>query len=194
MFQIMSVEPCSLCASTSVWMCLHTVQFHRKWCMLLYVTPLGVASQVLACVCIYAGVWESEREVYLCVLKGVRVSTASHCASLCSPFVWASACQAVWVCTSACVYAVVCMSVTERRREAAKCVCDSDRTRQPRVMGVHSFLPWVPWSLVWTELQPITGWLCGAGKYRKQITNIRVGKGRVMSTHRGSKADMINIK
>lgn len=39
------------------------------------------------------------------------------------------------MCESVCVYTVVCMSVTEGRREAAKCVCDSDRTRQLRGHG-----------------------------------------------------------
>lgn len=45
--------------------------------MLLYVTPLGLAKCSHVCV----SVWVCERvkrEVYLCLLKGVRVSTASH--------------------------------------------------------------------------------------------------------------------
>lgn len=76
---------------------------HRKRRLLLYVTPQRLAKYLH--VCIY-WVCESEREVYLCLLKGVRVSTASHLASLCSRFVRASACQAVFVC--ACVSVGVC--------------------------------------------------------------------------------------
>lgn len=104
------------------------------------------ACQVFACVCVCGvciyWVCESEREVYLCLLKGVRESTASHLTSLCSRFVRASACRAVFVCVCVCVWMHMCMSMTEGRREAAKCVCVTDRTRQLRVTEVHSFLQW----------------------------------------------------
>lgn len=77
--------------------------FTGSGALLLYVTPQRLAKYLH--VCIY-WVCVSEREVYLCLLKGVRVSTASHLTSLCSRFVRASACQAVFVC--ACVSVGVC--------------------------------------------------------------------------------------
>lgn len=62
--------------------------------MLLYVTPMGLAK----CLCILrVCVSEGEKDVYLCLLKGERESTASHFASLCSLFVRVFACQAVRV-------------------------------------------------------------------------------------------------
>ena len=50
--------------------------------------------------------------------------------SVCMPST-VSVCVCVYVCDTA----AVCVSMTEGRREAAKCVCVSDRTRQLRGHG-----------------------------------------------------------
>lgn len=87
----------------------YSTETHRKRCMLLYVTPPGLAKCSHVCVYLCGCVWESEREVYLCLLKGVRVNTASHWAALCSWFVWASACQAVCVRVCVCTQWRACL-------------------------------------------------------------------------------------
>lgn len=89
-----------VCDSTVSQEVVHAPLFH----------PTG-ASQVLACVCISVGVCESEREVYLCLLKGVRVSTASHWAPLYSQLMWATACQAV--CVRVCTQWCACLWLRE---------------------------------------------------------------------------------
>lgn len=106
------------------------------------------ACQVLACVSMR--VCERVKERF--------ISAKRRACELCRPlsFLWVCACQAVWVCVHSGVH-----------------VYDWGKGRSCQVRlwphkateghGSSAFLSWVQQSLVWMELQPITGWALGHG-------------------------------
>lgn len=150
-----------VCDSTVSQEVVHAPLFH----------PTG-ACQVLACVRISVGVWESEREVYLCLLKGVRVSTASHWAPLYSRFMWATACQAVCVCV--CVHSGVHVYDWGRERSCQVRLCQWPH----KATEGHGSSALAAMSAVKSGVDgpPANHRVrLGAGEYRKWITNIEVG-------------------